>query len=447
MKPHSEERRLLAMVLEPGHYRPVASVLAAFVVWAGVAWVWQLNHGLGVTGMRDRVPWGLYIVNFVFFIGISHAGTLISAILRLTGAEWRRPITRMAEVITAVALMTGALMPIIDLGRPDHIPNLLLHGRLQSPILWDLLSITTYLTGSLIYLYLPMIPDLAMLRDHFSEKVGPFRRWLYRALSLGWQDSPQQRHRLEKALSIMCIVIVPIAVSVHTVVSWIFSMTVRPGWHSSAFGPYFVIGAIFSGIAGIVTAMAAFRKMYKLENLIKPDHFIKLGWLLLTLNLLYIYFTFTEYLTDAYMATPDDKVLLTLLFTGKYALPFWIFTFAGTVVPALLIALPWTRTVAGITVASILVNIGMWLKRFVIVVPTLSVPLMPYDYMNYSPTWVEWSIMAGAFAWFLLLYLTFARYLPIISVWEVSEEARAVSTLPAPRPQVAISAQGGGEDD
>ena len=445
MKPKSDEARLLSMVLVPGFYRPAATILALVVAWAGVAYGYQLRYGLGVTGMRDRVPWGLYIVNFVFFIGISHAGTLISAILRLTGAEWRRPITRMAEVITAVALMTGAIMPIIDLGRADHIPFLAVRGRLQSPILWDLLSITTYLTGSLIYLYLPIIPDPARLRDHLGHQVGPVRRWFYRTFSLGWKDTPQQMHRLEKILGIMCIVIVPIAVSVHTVVSWIFSMTVRPGWHSSVFGPYFVIGAIFSGIAGIIVAMAAFRRMYRLEQFITKDHFVKLGWLLLTLNLLYIYFTFSEYLTVAYMSTPDDKILLAGLFTGNYAVPFWIFTFAGMVVPAFLVALPWTRTVAGITVASVLVNIGMWLKRFVIVVPSLTVPQMPYEYLGYQPTWVEWSIMAGAFSLFLLLYITFARYVPIISVWEVTE-ARGAEAPAAPRPLAAVGA-GGGDDD
>lgn len=442
----SEEKRLLSMVLIPGWYKPAAILLASVVGWALWAYSYQLRHGLGVTGMNDQVPWGLYIVNFVFFIGISHAGTLISAILRLTGAEWRRPITRMAEVITAVALMTGALLPIIDLGRAENVVNLLGRGRMQSPILWDLVSITTYLTGSLIYLYLPMIPDLARLRDHLSDQVGPFRRWLYRTLALGWQDSPQQIHRLERLLSIMCVLIVPIAISVHTVVSWIFAMTYRPGWHSTAFGPYFVIGAIFSGIAGIITAMAAFRRMYRLEKLITRDHFVKLGWLLLTLNLLYIYFTFAEYLTGAYTGAPDERLLLSMLFIGKYALPFWTFTFAGTVVPALVVALPWTRTVTGITIASVLVNIGMWLKRFVIVVPTLAVPQMPYEFVTYRPTWVEWSIMAGAFAWFLLLYITFARYLPIVSVWEVTEApAKQIEIEPVPWPIAAVA--GGSEND
>ena len=199
--------------------------------------------------MTNYFSWGVYIINFVFFIGISHAGTLVSAILRVTGAEWRRPITRMAEGITVFALVIGGPMIIIDMGRPDRILNVSCTAGSSRPILWDVLSVTTYLSGSLLYLYLPMIPDLAMLRDHAG---GPVRAvgaagWIYRQLALGWQGTPEQWRRLERAISVMAIVIIPVAISVHTVVSWIFGMTLRPGWHSTIFGPYFVVGAIFSG--------------------------------------------------------------------------------------------------------------------------------------------------------------------------------------------------------
>lgn len=441
-----QKDHLLSTVLRTGiGYRLATGLLLAVAAWGIYAWIYQLRHGLGATGLHDHMPWGIYIAAFVFFIGISHAGTLISAILRLSGAEWRRPITRMAEVITVVALMMGALMPLADMGRPERILNVFTMGRLESPILWDLISISTYLTGSLIYLYVPLIPDLALLRDRLSHKVGPLRRWFYTVLALGWQDTPRQRRRLERVLGIMAVLIIPIAVSVHTVVSWIFAMTVRPGWHSTIFGPYFVVGAIFSGIAGIITAMYVFRRIYKLEAFITRDHFVKLGFLLLTLNLAYIYFTFAEYLTIAYTFNPAKHHLLELLFTGAYALPFWTFVVFGLIVPALLIALPWTRTIGWIAVASVLVNIGMWLKRFVIVVPSLAVPQQPYQIVVYQPTWVEWSILSGAAAGFVLLYITFARYLPVISVWEVDEapEAAGVATSPAP----ALAAEAGVGDD
>jgi len=201
--------------------------LAAVVLLGCYAYWQQLRHGLIATGMRDQVSWGLYITNFVFFIGISHAGTLISAILRVTHTEWRRPITRLAEAITVFALCVGAPMVIIDLGRPERLLNLIQYGRIQSPILWDVLSITTYLTGCVLYFYLPLIPDLGLLAA--QPGLAGWRRRLYHTLALGWSGSPAQRQLLERAISVMAVVIIPLAVSVHTVVSWIFSLTLRPG--------------------------------------------------------------------------------------------------------------------------------------------------------------------------------------------------------------------------
>ncbi len=411
--------------------------LLGSVAWALYAYSVQLRQGLVVTGMRDVVLWGLYIVNFVFFIGISHAGTLISAILRVTGAGWRTPITRMAEVITVVALVVGALSIIIDMGRPERLLNLVIYGRYQSPILWDVLAITTYLTGSIIYLYLPMIPDLALLRDKLPSSAPSWRRGLYTLLAVGWKSTPAQRHLLERAIAIMAILIIPIAVSVHTVVSWIFGMTVRPGWNSTIFGPYFVVGAIFSGIASILIAMVVFRRIYHLEAYITKKHFVYLGYLLLALGIIYMYFTAAEYLTVAYKLEEYDRQLLKLLFTGSQAPWFWAFGIGGTLLPCLLVAHPRTRTIPGILVAAILVNIGMWLKRFVIVVPTLQVPLMPFDFGRYQPTWVEWSITAGAFAGFVLIFALFSKLFPIISVWEVAEEER-ISQAAVLRPGRAL---------
>ncbi len=398
-----------------------AGFLVAVVAWGVFAYSVQVQNGLAETGMRDVVIWGFYITNFVFFIGISHAGTLLSAILRVAHAEWRQPVTRMAEVITAVALMTGALMPMIDMGRPDRIPNLILYGRISSPLIWDILSITTYLTGSLIYLYLPLIPDIALARDRLKGSVGRWQWRLYNLLAVGWQDTPEQRHRLERALAIMMVLIIPIAVSVHTVVSWIFGMTLRAGWNSTVFGPYFVVGAIFSGTAGIITVMAIFRKVYRLERFITEKHFRNLGYLMLALGIIYLYFTVAEYLTTGYKLAESDRYLLEELMLGRYALAFWTFAIGGTLVPILIVALPWTRTIPLMVMASVLVNIGMWLKRFVIVVPSLALPLMPYEWGVYYPSWVEISITVGAFAWFALLFTLFARLFPIISVWEVAE--------------------------
>ncbi|MFQ5854303.1 MAG: NrfD/PsrC family molybdoenzyme membrane anchor subunit [Anaerolineae bacterium] len=496
---HTREERLLQTLAHTGlgFYVLVAALLAV-LGWGAYAYLTQLRKGLVVTGMRDYVSWGLYITNFVFFIGISHAGTLISAILRVTGADWRRPITRMAEAITVFALLVGAPMVVIDMGRPDRILHVLRYGRIQSPILWDVIAVTTYLTGSLLYLYIPMIPDLALLRDRFTG----WRGWLYRILSLGWRGSPQQRERLERGVAIMAVLIIPIAVSVHTVVSWLFGMTVKPGWHSTIFGPYFVVGAIFSGIASILVAMALFRRAFHLEDYITPRHFRNLGLLLLAMDLIYIYFTLGEYLTGFYGGMHSEAAVLASVFTGRFALMFWSTVILGFFLPAFMLAVPpllperrperaprplsrmlrpalatsvlvvtvlvasgrpgmaatlfdmnvvWTRLgwvllaavpvlfvlvlpelkahpVATTVGAAVLVNVAMWAKRYIIVVPTLENPFIPIpqytptEWAHYTPTWVEWAITAGAFAAFALLYMLFAKVFPIVSIWETREE-------------------------
>lgn len=404
----------------------IGSLLVVILAGAG-AYVYQLVNGLKVTAMREYVSWGVYMTNFVFFIGVSHAGTLISAILRVTDAEWRRPITRMAEAITVFALLVGAPMVIIDMGRPDRILNVILHGRLNSPILWDVFAITTYLTGSLLYLYVAMIPDLGLLLEPVADGQKPsLRQRLYRTLSLGYRGTAEQRRLLEKALAMMAVIIIPVAISVHTVVSWIFGMTLRPGWHSTIFGPYFVVGAIFSGTAAILTAMAIFRKVYGLERYLTFRQFKALATLLLALNLLYIYFTLSEYVTVWYGAESIDKRLLDLLMGGgAYGITFWLMAVFGLFVPAVLLIIPNKDSIARIVVASVLINVAMWIKRYLIVVPTLMTPYIAAEaggiIPHYHPTWVEWTVSAGGLAFFLLLFTLFAKLFPVISIWETVE--------------------------
>ena len=404
----------------------IGSLLA--VVAAGLAaYTYQLANGLKVTAMREYISWGVYITNFVFFIGISHAGTLISAILRVTNAEWRRPITRMAEAITVFALMVGAPMVLIDLGRVDRVLNIIIHGRLSSPLLWDVFSICTYIAGSLLYLYVAMIPDVALLLNPTQDgQKASLRQRLYRALSLGYRGTPEQRRLLEKALHAMAVIIIPVAISVHTVVSWIFGMTLRPGWHSTIFGPYFVIGAIFSGTAALLTAMAIFRKVYGLERYLTFRQFKSLATLLLALNLLYLYFTLSEYLTVWYGAESTDKRLLDLLMgSGAYGITFWAMLVFGLFLPLILLIIPNKGSIGRIVVASILINIAMWIKRYLIIVPTLMTPYIPAEaggvIPHYYPTWVEWTVSAGGLAFFLLLFTLFAKVFPIISIWETVE--------------------------
>jgi len=401
-----------------GFYLVVAG-LVLILAWAAYAYSRQIVDGLDVTGLNRPVYWGLYITNFVFFIGISHAGTLVSAILRVFGAEWRRPITRAAEAITVFALVLGTGNIMIDMGRPDRLLNIIRYGRFQSPLVWDVTSLTVYLTASLTYLYLPLIPDLAILRDR--PGLSPWRRWLYTKLSIGWQGTEEQKHRLERLIGIMAVLIIPIAVSVHTVVSWVFAMTVQPMWHSTIFGPYFVIGAIFSGIATLIIVMVILRRAFNLYAYITDQHFSNLGLLLMIFAFLWAYFTFSEYLTEFYGNEPAGMRVLFAKLVEEFSLMFWAMWLFNFILPFILLSNRRTRTVTGTVVTSILVNVGMWLERYNIVVPTLTRPRLPSPITSYTPTWVEWSVLVGSFAVFAMLYVLFSKLFPIVSIWEVRE--------------------------
>ena len=412
-------------------FRPLSGIsrsyllatLAALGIGAAglVAWGYQLRRGMGVTGLQRPVFWGFYIVDFVFWIGISHAGTLISAILRLTDAAWRKPVTRAAEAITVFALMIGGMFPIIHLGRAWLFywllpyPNArMIWPNFRSPLLWDLTAIVTYMTGSVIYLYLPLIPDVAQLAKHNMT----WRRALYRALSLGWTGSDREWHALERAMKLMACIILAVAVSVHTVVAWDFSMALAPMWHSTIFGPYFVAGAIFSGIAALLVVLAALRKILHLELYLTQRHFHNLAKLLLLMSLLWFYFTMAENLTVWYGNEPKEMAVFGARTQAHYAPYFWATVFLNFVVPFVLLSVRRLRTIATATVASVCVLVGMWLERFVIVVPTLANPRLAAASSLYTPTWVEIAITAATFAAMVMMYLVFSKLFPIIAVWE-----------------------------
>jgi len=416
----------------PGFYA-IVGLLMAGTAFGVYCWSRQLRMGLGETGLAMPVSWGFYVTNFVFFIGISHAGTLISAILRISQAEWRRPITRLAEFITVAVLAVGGLQIIVDMGRPDRLLNVIWYGRYQSPLLWDATSITAYLTASSIYLYVPMIPDIAMLRDR-----GTSPKFFYEVLAMGWRGTARQKRILSRAISILAVMVIPIAVSVHTVVAFVFSMTLQPGWHSTVFGPYFVVGAIFSGIAALLLAMIAFRWAYGLHAYLKEVHFNYLGILLLIMSLLWFYFTFVEYLTTYYGGEPDELAVFFQKWTGPYAVYFWAMGVCNFLIPVLILS--FRRSIPAVGIASVFVLIGMWLERFVIIVPTLSRPRLPeLATGHYLPSWLEWGELFGSFCMFALIYVLFTRLFPIVSIWEIREgreeglhdvESRLKSYLP-----------------
>jgi len=412
--------------------RPTLVTTYKYWVWLGflivivgngvIQYSKQWQNGLIVTDMRDRISWGLYISAFVFFIGISHAGTLISAILRVSKATWRAPVTRIAEFITAVSLLVGAAFVLIDMGRPDRIFNVFRYGRWQSPIMWDVMAITTYLTASVIYLYAPMIPDLGLYRDRLVGKVGAIRNYIYRTLALNWYATPPQVRFLGKAITIMMLIIMPIAVSVHTVVSWIFSMTLRAGWNTSIFGVLFVAGAIFSGVATLILVMAILRRIYHWEEYLTQKHFLYLGYLLAAFGAFMIYVNINEYLTEGFKIEEAGEFAFRQLFVEDFAVMFWFYIIGGLIGPIVLMLIPKTRTIAGVVVAAILVDIAMFLERYFIVVTGLRVPLMPYEPASYAPTFVEWSIFAAGLAFFALLLTVAVKIFPMLAVWEMTEE-------------------------
>ena len=387
----------------------------------------QIVKGHIVTGMRDNVVWGLYIVNFIFFIGISYAGALISGILHLLRVPWRTPIIRMAEMITVISTLIGPAYILLCIGRLSRLPNLLLFGRIQSPIIWDVIAITTYLSGSIIFLYLAMIRDLALLRDN-PVKVAKWRNPIYRFLSVRYKDTTKQKELLNVSTDLLSIVIIPLAILVHSVLAWIFGMTLRPGWHSTIFAPYFVIAAVYSGTGVLIMVMWVFRKVYKLESQITKIHFKYLGIIMILLGALYGYFTFSEYLTSWYGSIKwDMEVLFRLFNPNQYFFQFVFAAFIGVIVPIIIVTVPKFRNINSIAFAAAIAVFALWVKRYLIIIPTLETPLLPIhdlrpEYVHYSATWVEWGLTLAGIALFILLFFLFSKFIPIIPVVRTGEE-------------------------
>jgi len=399
------------------------AILLIGVVSLGIgAFAYQVWNGIGVWGLNWPVFWAFDITNFVFWIGISHAGTLISAILRLVNAEWRRPVTRCAEVITVFALIIGAMFPIVHLGRPwlffwltPYPSEREIWPNFRSPLVWDFFAISTYLTGSSLFLYLPTIPDFALVRD----KTTGLRHRIYAILALGWTGTTKQWHRLESAMQIMAIAIVPVAVSVHTIVSYDFSMAPIPMWHSTIFGPYFVAGAIFSGIAALIIAMAGLRKFLHLEQYLHPVHFENLGKLLLMMSLLWGYFVFGERITTWYGNDVSEMTAFWQTQRLTYAPLFWTMVTVNFIVPVLILSFKKLRTITGCVVVSFGVVVGMWLERFLIIVPTLSHKPLAYSWGHYMPRIPEILLLIATFGALVMFYVLFSKVVPIISIWEM----------------------------
>lgn len=402
----------------------LALFLGAVVAWGLAAFTWQMTHGMYVTGKNRPVMWALYITGFVFWVGMSHSGTMVSAILRLSRANWRRPILRAAEAMTVFSIAVAGLFPLIHLGRNWIFYYLIpypnqrgLWPNFRSALLWDATAITTYIIGSSLFLYLGMLPDLAIVRDRSTG----WRRTLYTVLAMGWRGSSRQWQIYHQASTLMAALIIPVAVSVHSIVAWDFAVTVVPGWHSTIFPPYFVIGAILSGVAAVITLMIIVRKAFHLEEYLTPLHFDNMGKILLVISLLWCYAYFVEVQTTWYAHEPIEWEVFSYM-SRRYTPELLLMLLGNGLLPVVCMCVKrLRRSIPVMLVVSLLVNVAMFLERFLIIVPSLSHKNMPFIWGTYHVSLVETSVNLGALAGFALLYTLFVKLFPIVAVSDVRE--------------------------
>jgi Ni/Fe-hydrogenase subunit HybB-like protein len=406
-------------------------ILVSICLVGAYAYYRQLTKGLIVTNMRDYVSWGIYISNFVFFVAISLVGSLITAVLRLTDVHWSTPLTRIAEIIAVSAIVFASIIIVVDMGRPERFTYLFIYGRLQSPIIWDVVVIGTYFFMSLLLLYFPLLPDLKIL----IANKGRSPKWInrfYRFMGSFWKGTAAQFKITDRAITILCVTIIPVAFAIHTVTSWLFATTYRPGWDSTNFGAYFISGAFLVGAGGVVVAMYVFRKVYKLDKYITDFHFERMGRIVVMLALLYLYFNINEYLIPAFKMKKPEEAHLTNLFAGEDAPVFWFAILVGMIIPIIILLFRSGRKPLPMFIAGIMIVVGAWFKRYLIVTPTLMHPFLPMhdvpeSYHHYFPSWEEWAIAMGSLAGALLIITFFARIFPIIPIHEtiVEDETHA----------------------
>jgi Ni/Fe-hydrogenase subunit HybB-like protein len=379
--------------------------------------------GVGIWGIRVPIAWGFAIVNFVWWIGIGHAGTLISAILLLLHQKWRTSINRFAEAMTIFAVMCAGMFPLLHMGRPwlffylMPYPNpMWMWPQFRSPLVWDVFAVSTYFTVSLLFWFVGMIPDLATLRDRATSRV---KQIIYGMLAMGWRGSAVHWERYEFASLLLAGLATPLVVSVHTVVSFDFTIALVPGWHSTIFPPYFVAGAIYSGFAMVLTLAIPIRKYYGLEDMVTDRHLDIMAKVMLATGVIVAYGYAMETFMAFYSANPYDRYMIMNRMVGPYAGLYWMLIACNIVIPQALWSRRVRRNIPALFAISLVVNVGMWLERFVIVVVSLSRDFMPSAWGMYYPTKWDWATYAGTFGLFFTLFYLFIRFLPMISIVEV----------------------------
>ncbi len=433
-KPRGE---MNAMVMEAMHTTSwkfwVMTVLLGAVVLVCLfgAWGYMIAEGLGVAGVNRPSYWGIFLVNTVFWIGISHAGTFISAILRVFKAEFRRPFTRAAELMTTFGLVQAGFSIFMHMGRVwlaywlFPYPNQRqLWPNFNSPLSWDLLAITTYLLASTMYLFLPLIPDMAMARDRSTG----WRKNVYKVLALGFRGTEGEWTHLRNAMNIFAFAIIPVMFSVHTIVSWDFAVATRPGWSSTIFGPYFVIGALHSGMGAVIMVLAVVRATMKnMKYFIRPEHFDAIGKLMLIISMGWAYFFFNDYMVQWYGGDKWTKELLHWHEAGPLGWMWFLMLIVNVAIPWLVLwNKKWRSTPWVVAVVGLLINVGMYLERYIIIPITLTINRQPFTWRLYQPG-IEIPLSIGTLAFFILLYMLASKFVPLVPVWEVQEGQMAHS--------------------
>jgi len=403
------------------------ALLSVICVFGLYAYILQLRYGLVVTGLRDYASWGIYISNFEFFVSISIVAALFTAILRLFNVNWATPITRIAEIIAFSGILFGAIIIIVDMGRPERFYNLFIFGRLQSPILWDVIVICTYLCVSVILLYIPLMPDLKLLIERKPKAVA-FLHGIYKFFGSFWTGSKEQEKVANNSVNILCVAMVPVALIVKSVTSWLFATTFRTGWDSNNFGAYFISGAFLVGAGCVVVAMYIYRKYWGLEKYITDMHFDKMGRILVLLALIYGYFNINEYMLPFFKVKKEEEILLNSLFSGSYAVAFWSAIIGGMIIPTVIMLFKNGRKPVPMFICGLLIVTGAWIKRYLIVTPTMLLPFLPMHnvppaYTHYYPTWQEWAIDIATLAGALLVVTLFTRFFPILPIQELINES------------------------
>jgi len=419
-------RTILGNLTRPGPlYVVVAALLACGVLVGALCWRYQIVTGIGVGGQNNPVAWGIYLVLFVFWVGIAHSGTLISAILYLFRAKFRTAVARSAEAMTVFAVTTAGFFPLIHLGRVWVLHYMLpipnerqLWPNFHSPLMFDMVAISTYLTVSILFWFTGLLPDLAAVRDSTTG----LRSRVYGFFALGWQNSHRNWRHHMRAYLFFAALATPLVISVHSVVSWDFALSIIPGWHSTIFAPYFVAGAIHSGLAMVITLLIPLRKVQRLEEIITIDIFEKLAKLVILTGLIVGYAYLFEYFIAWYSQSPFEIEIFNFRATGAFAVPFWIMVVCNTLLPLLFFVRRIRRSIPWLLGISILVNVGMYYERYVIIISSVAHDFLPYAWGRYSPSPVEMGIGLGAFCWFFLLFWLFTRFVPTVSVAEIKEE-------------------------